>query len=278
MEAAVFVAAAVAVFADKPIDGRTAQPGYVPPTLIGVQGEGKGPRIRPITFPAVNEAWMRVQSAHFVILSSAGEKRTREMAAALETLAAALTRLAPSVASSSLRPTRVLVFTRHEEVQPYFDYLLNRENASATGVFVSQKSSGSMIIDAGNGKLPSDKTPFHELVHSLMASSDKQPPLWLEEGLAEYFSNAELRNGSIFAGKPVVEHVVALRDFRIMPLPQIFGVVRESDAYNLPSGQRMFYAESWVVVDALMRAAGTNRSASTSSSATWPPGRRWRAA
>jgi hypothetical protein len=257
---AALLVTAVAFAADKPVDGRSTQPpSYTPPVLIGVQGEGKGPRVRPITFPAVNQEWMRVESAHFVILSSAGEKRTREMAAALETLAAAVTRLAPSITASSVRPTRVLVFTRHEEVQPYFDYLLNRENANATGVFVSQKSTGSMIIDAGNGKLPADKTPFHELIHSLMASSEKQPPLWLDEGLAEYFSNSELRNGSIFAGKPVVEHVVALRDGRLMPLPQIFGVVRESDAYNLPSGQRMFYAESWAAVDALMRAAGAKR-------------------
>src|SRR5258706_4775508 len=171
--------------ADKPIDGNTSRPGYQPPVLIGVRGDGNGPKIRPIAFPAADEAWLRAQSAHFVILSSATEKRTREMVEGLETLAAALTKLAPSVAGTASTPTRVLVFTRHAEVQPYFDYLLNRESAHVTGVFVSQKNAGSMIIDAGSGRIPADRTPFHELVHSLLDRNDKHPPLWLEEGLAE---------------------------------------------------------------------------------------------
>src|SRR5438132_12809883 len=102
-------------------------PGYKPPVLIGVQGEEKSLPARPIAFPA-DEPWLRARSAHFMILSSAGEKRTREMAEGLETLAAALTKLEPSVVKTSPTPTRVLVFTRRKDVQPYFDYLLNREN------------------------------------------------------------------------------------------------------------------------------------------------------
>lgn len=241
------------VFADKPVDGRTPQPGYTPPVLIGVTGENKGPKIRPIAFPAASESWVRVRSAHFVILSSAGEKRTRELAEGLETLAVALTRLAPGIATTSKTPTRVLIFTRHKEVQPYFDYLLNRDSANVTGVFVSQNGSGSMIIDGGFGKAMADRTPFHELVHSLLDRTDKQPALWLDEGLAEYYSAAELRSGSLFAGAPIREHIEILRRGDLLPLSQVFSVVRESDTYNLPHGQRLFYAESWAVVDLLLR-------------------------
>lgn len=245
--------AVAAAHADKPIDGRTSRPGYQPPVLIGVQGDGNGPKIRPIAFPAVDEPWLRAQSAHFVILSSATEKRTREMVEGLETLAVALTKLAPSIGGTGSTPTRVLVFTRHSEVQPYFDYLLNRDSAHVTGVFVSQKNAGSMIIDAGSGKIPADRTPFHELVHSLLDRNDKHPPLWLEEGLAEYFSGAELHSGSLVVGAPVREHIDAIRRDKAMPLAQLFAVARESDVYNLPAGQRIFYAESWAAVDALMR-------------------------
>src|SRR5437868_7364973 len=137
---------AVAVRADKPVDGNTARPGFIPPVLIGVQNDGKGPKLRPIPFPAADEVWLRAQTAHFVIHSSANEARTRQMAVGLETLAAALTRFAPRIASTAAStastggtPTRVLVFTRGREVQPYFDYLLNRDAAHVTGVFVLQK-------------------------------------------------------------------------------------------------------------------------------------------
>src|SRR5256885_13340281 len=97
--AAAVLACTAAARGDKPVDGRTAQPGYTPPVLIGVQGDNRGPKLRPIAFPAADEAWVRARSSHFVILSGAGEKRTRELAEGLETLAAALTRLAPQIAT-----------------------------------------------------------------------------------------------------------------------------------------------------------------------------------
>jgi tetratricopeptide (TPR) repeat protein len=241
--------------ADKPIDGRTPPPGFIPPSLIGVQHEGNGPRIRPIPFPAADETWEQVRSAHFTILSSLGERRTRAMVEGLETLAAALTRVAPAITSSSGTPALVLAFGRHREVQPYFDYLLNRDNAHVSGVFVNRSNDiGSMIVDAG-ADLPSDRTPFHELVHSLIERSNQRAPLWLEEGLAEYFSAAEMRNGSLNIGAPP-EHLEALRHTKLLPVADLFGVIRQSETYNLPAGQRLFYAESWATVDALMRAAG----------------------
>lgn len=229
-------------------------PGYKPPVLIGIQGEGKGLRARPIAFPAKDEEWIRIRTAHFMILSSASEKRTREMAEGLETLAAALTRFEPSVVKSAPTPTRVLVFTRKKEVQSYFNYLLNREEAHAGGVYVSQASGGSMVIDL-EAMAHSERTPFHELVHSLIESgAGTQLPLWLEEGLAEYFSAAELRSGSLFVGAPIRSHIETLRTSkRLIPLDQVFGVVRDSDLYNLPAGQSLFYAESWATIDSLMR-------------------------
>jgi Protein of unknown function (DUF1570) len=250
-------AAATAAYAGKPVDGRTPPPGFTPPSLIGVKGEGKGPEVRPIPFPAADEAWVRAQSAHFVVLSSAGEKPTRAMVEGLETLAAALTKFAPSIASPSATRTRILVFTRQREVQPYFDYLLNRDSAHVSGLFVTQKDSGSMIISADGGTLPSDRTPFHELVHSLVTHGEKRPPLWLDEGLAEYFGGASYRSGSLVIGDPVREHVETLRRNKHLPLEDVFSAGKESDSYNLAAAQPMFYAESWAVVDTLMRTGGT---------------------
>jgi len=230
-----------------------AQDVFVPPVLKGIKGDGVARRAdNPIPFPAADEQWLLGRTRHFTLISSAGEKRTRAIAADLETLAAALAQLTPKFSTSSPAPTRVFLFSRRSEVQPYFDVLINRRDANVTGVFVSQKTGGSMIVKTGSG-WPTETTPYHELVHSLIANSGAHPPLWLEEGTAEYFSNADLRSKSIRAGEPVRVHVEALRRGTRIPLDQLFGVVRESDAYNVPSGQHVFYAESWAIVDWLMR-------------------------
>ena len=48
---------------------------------------------------------------------------------------------------------------------------------------------------------------------------------------------------------------------RDMPLENLFRVQRESDTYNLPEGQAVFYAKSWAVVDWLLRNGGRNNAA-----------------
>lgn len=228
---------------------------FVPPVLKGVKGDGPARQLRPVAFPAPDEPWTLVRSKHFALISCLDEKRTRAIAEDLETLAASLSQLNPQFKADSTTTTRVILFSRHREAQPYFNLLLQRDDAHVSGVYVTQKSGGSMILDFGYGSA-SDRTPFHELVHNLISNTGIDPPLWLEEGLAEYFSNANIGKGQIRAGGPVRPHVDAITRKNLIPLEQLFSVVRESDTYNLPAGQRAFYAESWAVVDWLLRQAG----------------------
>src|SRR5947209_9120958 len=223
-----------------------AQSGYVPPVLKGIKGDVPARQVTgPIPFPDEKEPWIEVRSKHFVILSSAGESRTRSLAADLETLAAALSQLSPRFRIATAAPTRLFLFTRSRESGPYFDMLLDHRGANVTGVFVSQKAGGSMLLNATYSR--EDRTPFHELVHYLISNSDARPPLWLEEGLAEYFSNADLRNGTIFTGVQLRRHADILATRKLIPLARLLTIRRDSDTYNLAEGQTVFYAEGWAV-------------------------------
>jgi len=230
-----------------------AQDVYKPPVLIGVQGFGSGRRsTEPIPFPNEKTQWVRVTTPHFVLISAAGDKRTRTIARNLETLAAALSGLHPRFRTAPT-PTRVLVFNRRKESQPYFDLLLNQKNAHASGLFVAQGSRGTMVIDDSRD-WRADRTPYHELIHSLLAGRSNRVPLWIEEGLAEYFSNADVFPSAIRAGAPIREHLETLRRRTPMPLATLFTIRREADAYNVPAGQAVFYAESWAAVNWLLQA------------------------
>ena len=229
----------------------TAAAQYVPPVLKGVQGEGSGRRsLAPIPFPDAKEKWVLAKSKHFVFVSSAPEGRTRDVAQGLETLAAALMHVSPHFTAASAE-TRVFVFEKHSEAQPYFDMLVGMKNANVSGIFISSKNDGAMLIENKYG--PENRTPFHELIHYLIASSGTRPPLWLEEGMGEYFSNATFRNGSIRAGAPIVAHLQLLRTRRLIPLEQLFTITDESELYKGAETQRAFYAESWGIVEWLIR-------------------------
>lgn len=232
---------------------------FVPPVLKGVKGDGTARQTSgPIPFPAADEAWILARSKHFVFISSADEARTRSVAAELETLASALTQVDSTFSAPSATPTRVILFTRRSESQPYFDMLMNGRNASVSGVFVAQRDGGSMLINQNYSWRGGDRAPLHELVHYLMQSGDAHAPLWLEEGIAEYFSNAAIRSRSISAGEPMPTHITVLKQRVHIPLPQLFSAVRESDIYSGTGGRETFYAESWAVVDWLVRNSGNN--------------------
>ncbi|HEV7429253.1 MAG TPA: tetratricopeptide repeat protein [Thermoanaerobaculia bacterium] len=241
------------------LSAAAAQAQFVPPVLKGIKGDGTPRQTNgPIPFPAADEKWLLARSKHFVFISSADEKRTRSVAAELETLASALTQVDSTFSAPTATPTRVILFTRRRESRPYFDMLLNRRDANVSGVFVSQREGGSMLINQDYSWQGGDRAPLHELVHYLMQSGDAHAPLWLEEGIAEYFSNATIRSRSISAGEPMPTHISVLRQRARIPLPELFGAARESDVYNLSSGQAVFYAESWAIVDWLVRTSGRN--------------------
>lgn len=234
---------------------------FVPPVPKGIARDGGKVRTpsRQIPFPAEDVAWIRVRSERFDIISSATEPRTRELVADVETLAAALMRTSERFAPPRTRAT-VFVFDRRRESQPYFDLLFNQENARATGAYVRYESGGTMIIDGSRKALPLKRndpgirTAMHELMHDLLRQHDSAPPLWLEEGLAEYFAHAHVDGDRVTAGDPIRQHMALLNQRIPMTLHELFAVKAESK----DSGSSAFYAQSWALVHWLI---GTNQQA-----------------
>jgi hypothetical protein len=222
-----------------------AQDVYVPPVPIGIAQDGQIRKPQgPIPFPAEIRRWTRLRSARFDVISSANDIRTRDIAADLDTLASALMRVNPRFAPAAT-PATVFIFDKRRESQPYFDLLFARENSRQTGAYVRHGGGGTMFIDASRNI---ERTAMHELVHDLLRQQDVTPPLWLEEGLAEYFSNAELRAGRVTAGMPIRAHLALLKQKPPMPLADLFAVKADSPA----GATSAFYAQSWAAVVHLM--------------------------
>jgi hypothetical protein len=202
----------------------------------------------PIEIPGPERKWVRVRSKHFNIVSSAGERSARAAAEKLELLTAALGRVNAKFASKP-DSTRVFLFGSARDSQAYINFLLSKSKATTPGMFVANyDGTGTMIVDSSRPW--ADRTIFHELIHNLIATSGSRLPLWLEEGLAEYFSSAEIRGTFVTVGQPVIQHQRWLRGRPLAPLREIFATERGSETAQHP----FFYAQSWGAVDWMMRA------------------------
>lgn len=191
----------------------------------------------PVRMPSERRQWTRLDTAHFAILSSAGPRVTRAIAADLERLTALLTGTSPYFRTSATR-TRVFLFSDPRDVQPYFDAAYGLR-VDAAGVTVRHRDGSTILIDC-TAKGGTALTPRHELVHDLLRNSARPLPHWLEEGLAEYYSNA---------GQPILQHVSRLRGPMRIPLEEMFALTYDSPR----SASWDFYAQSWAAVAVLLR-------------------------
>jgi tetratricopeptide (TPR) repeat protein len=224
-----------------------AQDVFVPPVPRGIGREGKTRTVKqPIPFPRENQRWIRIRSPHFDVLSNASEARTRVIGRDLESLASALTEASPRF-EAARTPTTVFVFASRRESQPYFELLTGMEGTNVSGLYVRHGSGGAMFIDASRRSF--ERTATHELVHDLLRQGDVVPPLWLEEGLAEYVANAQITKKGVVAGLPITPHVNLLASTPTRSIEQMLAVKIESPE----AMSSYFYAESWAAVHWLMR-------------------------
>jgi tetratricopeptide (TPR) repeat protein len=87
---------------------------------------------------------------------------------------------------------------------------------------------------------------FHEYVHALLQNDDKLP-LWLSEGIAEFYASSIIESERVVLGKPNVDNIHYLRDSRLLPLDRLLQVTRESPEYRDASLTPLFYAQSWAL-------------------------------
>lgn len=220
---------------------------FVPPVPKGLRGD-TAVGTAPIPLPRSNQQWIRATSANFTIISSAPEARTREIAELLETVAGALRRVHPRF-DARFTDTTVFLFNRRRDSQPFFEVLLNQKRTRAPGAFIVQPDGTAVIIVDSGRPLSTNRTVKHELMHNILAASGTRLPLWLEEGIAEYFSTTVIRGDTLVVGRPIVSHQLNLRARGTLPMEELITARRGSPT----AGHILFYPQSWAMVDWMMR-------------------------
>jgi tetratricopeptide (TPR) repeat protein len=77
-------------------------------------------------------------------------------------------------------------------------------------------------------------------------------PLWLDEGLAEFYGNSRLGEKESRVGTIDETHLYILGQNKLLPIETLLTVERGSPYYNEQNRASVFYAESWALVHYLM--------------------------
>ncbi len=207
--------------------------------------------------PSPKEPWTELRTADFTIYSNAGEHKAREIGEDLERLRDALAQLSPGLVLSSPVPTSIFVFKDASSFQPYARSY-NSKVVDKGGYFLGRQLGNYVAVNADQHGQERELV-YHEYIHYLLRNNVATLPLWLHEGLAEYYSTIEVGKGEARVGLPPAQHVQWLRQHALIPLATIFAVDEHSPEYNEQARSGGFYAESWLLVHYLISGSPERR-------------------
>lgn len=201
--------------------------------------------------PRKNDSWIQLKSPHFTLFSNASDRTARKIALDLERLRSALAQLNPDLKLGSPVPTWIYVFKDTSSFAPYRLVYQGRPRAGE-GYFVVHPYGNHVVINA-DPRRDATLLIYHEYLHEVLANNYPGLPLWLNEGLAEYYSTFEVTGGGeAKVGLPILLHVAWLLDNGMIPLPKLLEMDTSSRDYNEGDRRGVFYAQSWALVHYLL--------------------------
>jgi TPR repeat protein len=213
---------------------------------------------------AAERPWVEVRSPHFQVLSDAGERSARDVALRFEQIRAAFGSLGSGLRLDPGQPLTVIAARDEKSLAHWLPAYFERKGATRpAGVFVPTQNRLFVLVredldDASEGE---HSVLFHEYVHLLLSLNFRTLPLWLSEGLAEFYAHTRIEKHRVVVGRAAPWHIVLLRDRAVVPFEEFFAAGHDSRHYNEADRASLFYAQAWAMTHWLILGdKGANRS------------------
>jgi TPR repeat protein len=203
------------------------------------------------------ETWVELKTAHFTVVTNAGEGTARSTANEFEQARAAFAKILPGMRVGQARPTLVLALRDEGTLRKW-----------APGYFVK----GGIKVASGSAGgpdweylllrtdlRPSDQnvTTNYNLYRSYLSlllgdSSERRLPPWLSIGLSYVLANTWVRDKEIAIGQPVPWEFQRFNSHGRLPLRTILDARYDSPLVKLEDQREVFDAQSYVLVHYLL--------------------------
>ena len=198
------------------------------------------------------EKWHEASSENFVLVTNASEERAESILLTLEKFRAALGQVLPDLRRWTSGRTRVYGFRDHDSLEPFLPPS-EPSGSKVAGYFRTGVSENVIVLDLTGGTPAFERTLFHEYVHLVLSLSERDLPLWFEEGLSEFYAGARLDENGAEVGVPDPRHRTLLSRLPLIPLDELLRIDEADDS------DALFHAQSWALVHYLLVEAPEGR-------------------
>jgi tetratricopeptide (TPR) repeat protein len=224
--------------------------------------EPKAPAPSQIEEPAKKRAarpqtWIELRSTHFIVVSNAKEKEARQVGYQFELIRAVFEDYFRQSESATDPPLSVIaVKDEHtfKELMP--EFWAKKGSVHPAGYYLGGAEENYVVlrldISTNEGADVPYEPFYHEYVHYLMRRLMFKLPLWMIEGLAEFYGNTRIEGKRVLVGAPSRSHILFLRDKELLRVGSLFDVNASSPYYHEDNKADIFYAESWALTHYLV--------------------------
>ena len=186
--------------------------------------------------PGTRAPWTRIVTPGFELLTTGGEDAGQSLLIRLERLKSVLR---PIFGERSEKAVCIIEFGTRDEFQPYAPM------SRSIGYFLPGARRDFVVLDGTHAE---GRSAGHEYVHFAISQSGLRLPAWLNEGLAELYSNVD---ESRTVGRFIAGRVFALRRGDWISLDDLSTAGADSEAFTSAGSVDAAYSESWLLAHML---------------------------
>lgn len=195
--------------------------------------------------------WIEVRSPHFLVITNAGEKRGHDAAMHLERIRAFFRQLL-AVAGYHPGPfVTVLAVKDGQTLRDILEQYWGERQPHIAGVFSQRLDQYFAVVELDSQRSGYYSIFYHEYYHSITVPAFPDLPVWLAEGLAEFYGRTDIGD-DYGTGRLDSDLLPVLRGTKLIPMEVLFRVDHSSPYYNESNKMSIFYAESWLLTHYLM--------------------------
>jgi Protein of unknown function (DUF1570) len=210
-----------------------------------------------------------VRTPHFTVASNAGEKEARRIANQFEEIRAVFQSTFPKMRVDPGEPLIIIAVRNEDSLKVLLpDYWASKGRVHPAGIYISHsdESFAALRTDISGSAENPYHSLYHEYAHAIVRLNFSDLPVWLNEGIAEFFGNTVVDDRETDVGRVGREQLVLLNRTPLIPIEQLMNADIRSPLYNESNHASIFYAESWAIVHYLLLDPEATKKKTTSAS------------
>lgn len=201
---------------------------------------------------AGSQKWIELRSPNFIVVTNAGEGQARRTAYQFEMIRAVFRAYFGQKQDSAEQPVIILA-AKDENTLKYLlpEFWARKGAAHPVGIYLGATDADYIVLRLDVSLNQAANEPFepmyHEYVHYLTRHLISRLPLWMVEGVAEFYGNTQVRGNDVYVGTPSTSNLAILHEQKPLPVSTLFEIDASSPYYHEQNKASIFYAESWAL-------------------------------